>query len=155
METKKKQLLDAMKALPMTMEDKCAFVDLISQSSGNGGNQEDEWLYFDVRDINFQTMKTAILVFPYVIVNLHGDVLKINSAQALNLSQEGVNVELIAIQAKGTIFNISGHTNSPILYAKTNTFDLTNYIGAKQITKEEYNSFINFTEDDFEETPLE
>ena len=38
MENKKNQLLDAMKALPMTMEDKCAFVDLISQNSGNGGS---------------------------------------------------------------------------------------------------------------------
>ena len=43
-----------MKALPMTMEDKYAFVDLISQNSGNGGSQEDEYFYFDVREVTTQ-----------------------------------------------------------------------------------------------------
>ena len=139
----------------MTMEDKCAFVDLISQNSSGGGNQEDEWLYFDVRDINFSQMVSIVSSFPYVIVNLHDDnVLKINSGQALELIQNGAGVDFIAVQAKRYIFSVSGHTNSPIMYGKVDTIVAMNYFGAKQITKEEYNSFITFTEDDFQEIPL-
>lgn len=143
-----------MKALPMTMEDKYAFVDLISQNSGNGTSQEDEWLYFDVRDSN-NNVDDLVSLCPYVIVNLYGNVLKINGGQSLELISSGVNVKFIAVQAKRYLFGIYGHQNSPVIYSKMNTFDAMNYVGAKQITKEEYNSFINFTEDDFEETPIE
>lgn len=144
-----------MKALPMTMEDKCAFVDLISQNSSGGDSQEDEWLYFDVRDINFSQMVSIVSSFPYVIVNLHDDnVLKINSGQALELIQNGAGVDFIAVQAKRYIPDIFIGSSSSLTYEKMDTIKVMNMIGAKQITKEEYNSFINFTEDDFEELPL-
>lgn len=156
MENKKKQLLDTMKALPMTMEDKCAFVDLISQSSGNGSNQEDEWFYFDVRGVD--TNLDVLLSFsPYIIVEMDGKVLESHSSVLINVATSTEKAP-IAVKTRKWICMIteSGNmTEVKLEYIKADAIKYMNFLGAKQITKEEYNSFINFTEDDFVERPTQ
>ena len=154
MENKKKQLLDTMKALPMTMEDKCAFVDLISQNSSSGGtSQEDEYLYFDLRDVNHAMTKGLAVSCPHILVDIDNEVIEITSSKLFELYDDAVN-KIVAIQAKRYIADVVVHSSGSIEYGKVDTINAMNIIGAKQITKEEYNSFITFAIDDFEETPI-
>lgn len=146
-----------MKALPMTMEDKCAFVDLISQNSGNGDNQEDEWFYFDVRTMGVTDADIFLLALsPYIIVDMDDKILEINTSMLIDVATSTKKTP-IAIKTRKwvcVINDVGGLTEVKLEYKKADAVKYMTLLGAKQITKEEYYSFINFTEDDFEETPL-
>ena len=153
MENKKKQLLDAMKALPMTMEDKYAFVDLISQNSNGGGSsQGDEYLYLDLSDVN----EDVDLVF-WLSFTVHSMVCystKFDKNIECKLSDTLINhFDVIAIKISMPYYMVLD--NYYKISDKNAVIQLVNSIGAKEITKDEYYNLIDVSFNDYVETPVD
>ena len=99
----------------------------------------------------------SITVFNYCIFDIDNKVLEtIGYIAGSHLA--AAHKKFIAVKVKkymALIINPNGtDLTSNLEYVKVDSIKYMNNIGAKQITKEEYNSFITFTIDDFEEVTL-
>lgn len=150
---KKKQLLQAIKSLPMLAEDKEKFVNIILNNSG-GGSQDDIRYYLFENIPNFGDSQGLLNQALYLVIEetRYGDKVRILCSSAYHIYTDnipdsaGSNVVAIALNFNIPFGSIMEDNGEVVIF--NNIFEMLNFLGlselidtinaAPTITKEEF-----------------